>query len=268
MTTRTIIPEAEQLIAQNRMLEARDLLLEAGYQNLDKKAQDAYNRLIPLSDILKEQLAGPLKQLKSSDSAERLRAARAISRQALKMPTRERSAWLKDPRTMSPLIEALEDCNSRVVEEAVIAVEEIIRRYYRDRRAYPQLVRLLQSKSATTRYWAVEGVGLLGGKDSLEEILPLLKDHAVKVRSQVCSIVTNLAMLRQLPDRLKQRLEAPMIEALYDNAHEVRSAAACALREIGSRSALPDLEKVLAKEKQRRRKDDFATAIAAIKKRS
>jgi HEAT repeat protein len=267
MTTRSIIPQAERLIAQSRVLEARDLLLEAGYQNLDKKVQEAYDRLIPPNDILEKQLAGPLKDLKSSDPAERLRAARAISRQALKMPTREREAWLKDPRTMSPLIEALEDSEPRVVEEAVTAVEEICRRYYRDQRAYPRLVRLLQSKSATTRYCAVKGVGILGGEGSFEEILPLLKDRAVKVRTQVCSVVTNLAMLGQLSDQLKQRLEAPMLEAFSDTAHEVRSAAACALREIGGRSALPELEKLLAKEKNGAMKDVFAMAIAAIRGR-
>jgi hypothetical protein len=89
--------------------------------------------------------AEALRHLSDPDPAVRLKAARWLAKQALGETSNEVEAWISNTEAMSPIIAALEDPDPKIAEEAVIAVAEFTRRYFRDDRAYPGVVRLFQS---------------------------------------------------------------------------------------------------------------------------
>lgn len=229
--------------------EAQCLLLDVGYRRLEPRVMRAYEKLIPPSAILEKQLAGCLNQLKSSSTALRLRAVRYIDAQARCEPTVAREAWLKDPRTTTPLLEALQDIDPRVIEEAACALAMICSRYFQDMRAYKPLVELLKSPRAVTRLAAVEGIGLLFGDDCLQHMLPLLQDKSAKVRAETCRRLYALGLSGSLSTRQKKETLPWLVRALNDDNTAVRNVAASALREVGGKQVIPFLKTALATEK-------------------
>jgi HEAT repeat protein len=257
---------SKKLIRENHLDQARELLLINGFiHSLDPKVQKAYFELIPVSKQLEEKLSGSLQQLSASDVATRRKAARLIEREGLKEYSEQRRAWMREPRTTGPLIAALDDADAMVVQGAAGALAEIIVRYFPDLRAYPNLVRLLQSPQKENRFFAVRGLGLLHNRDRWKVIVPLLKDRSTMVRSEICSTVIEAADRGDLSPASKRRLHQPLLEAIDDEDDKVRMIAANALRKIGDASIVGSLKEALKKEKIPRVQECLKRAILVSK---
>jgi HEAT repeat protein len=179
-----------------------------------------------------------LRKLRDPDPVVRLRAAKWLAKQALGETSNEVEAWIANAQAMSPIIAALDDQDPKVAEEAVIAVAEFTRRYFRhhrapggpvrpdpDDRAYPCVVRLFQAKSIQTRAWAIEATGWLRGARCINDILPMLQDKAARVRNSVLGVVWD-AYEETRPDAAtRERLLAAIRPLLKDKDGEVRSTA-------------------------------------------
>lgn len=267
MTAHAVIARAKKLLAKGQIEKAQDLLLDAGYNQLDSEVQQAYVSLFPPSNELTELLAGSLKDLTAADLSVRLKASRWIEDQARDFPTADRGAWLKDPRTVELLLAALDDPDKRIVENAASALKNICFRYYPDRRAYPAFLRMLGSSSATMRYYAVEGVATLGGNEGIDHILPLLNDRAAKVRAEVPGCILQCYMDRRLSRDTTRRLQQVLATTLTDRHPDVRTLAASCLREFGDQSVMANLKSALRAEKNAGSKESLLMAIEFITKR-
>ncbi len=265
MAKANAVTKAEQLVAQERLAEAREMLLDAGYvARLDPEAQAAYEKLIPAGETLKKHLAGAFDQLRASGAPARLKAAKWLSREALKAYSRDRKEWMGDPRATGPLIAALDDEDQKVVAEAATALAMIIVRYFRDLRAFPALARLLQNPQKEVRLFAARAIGYLGHKDRWTALLPLLQDGVAKVRNEICLAVMGAARRGELGSADKKKLLRPLIAALDDDDGEVRRAAANAILDLRDAAALPALEQQLAKEKDREIKANLKRVVAVL----
>jgi HEAT repeat protein len=187
-----VVARAKQLVASKKIDEARKLLLDEGFvQRSDRAVQAAYLELIPPADA-KPELNEPLRRLASSDPDVRYKAIQAISREMFQESSIPRQAWASDPRVTTVLIDALEDEDKRVVEEAAGVLAVIVGRYFADLRAFEPLVPLLESGRKQTRVNAVAAIGKLSHQDRWRVLLPMFKDKAAEVRrSAVRQVVFN-----------------------------------------------------------------------------
>lgn len=161
----------------------------------------------------------------------------------------------------------MDDPDPKVAEQAVAAVAEATRRYFKDDRAYPGVLRLLKSKRRFTRYWAIEAARWLRGQRCLEDVLPLIGDKAKQVRKNVLRAIIFTGD-KKLNPRLRQRLLEAVLPILKDKDWDLRGSAATALREIGDRSHLDELKKALKKERDRNAKECLDMAIKKIEGRA
>jgi HEAT repeat protein len=208
-----------------------------------------------------------LRNLSDPDPIVRLKAAKWLAKQALGETSNEVEAWIANAKAMSPIIAALDDSDPKVAEEAIIAVAEATRRYIKDYRAYAGVLRLLKSKRALTRMWAVVAARWLRGKRCLDDVLPLLDDKAKNVRQKVLVVITATAG-GKLDPPLRQRLLSAVRPILNDNDWVLRRSAASALGIVGNRSHLDELKKALKKERNRFAREYMEIAIERIKKKS
>jgi HEAT repeat protein len=208
-----------------------------------------------------------LRNLSDPDPAVRLQAARWLTKKALGETSIEVAAWLANAQAVSPIIAALDDPDPRVAEEAVITIAETSRRYYKDVRAYPGVIRLLKSNRRHTRMWAVDAARWLRGKRCLKDILPLLDDRSRNVRREVLRVIIGTAD-GKLGSRLRERLLAAVRPILRDEDAPLRGSAANVLREIGDSSHLDELKKALKQERDRLTRECMETAIESIEKKA
>jgi HEAT repeat protein len=179
-----------------------------------------------------------LRKLRDPDPVVRLRAAKWLAKQALGETSNQVEAWIANTQAMSPIIAALDDQEPKVAEEAVIAIAEFTRRYFRhhrapagpvrpdpDDRAYPGVVRLFQAKSIQTRAWAVEAAGWLRGARCIDDTLPMLQDKAARVRNSVLGVIWDSYEETQPDAATRERLLAAIRPLLKDKDGEVRSTA-------------------------------------------
>jgi HEAT repeat protein len=131
-----------------------------------------------------------LEELRDPRPEVRIKAARWLAREALGESLVVRQKWMGNRGTTGPLIEALDDPEPEVAYNAVVAIAEISRRYFRDGRAYPRVIPLLRSKRRQTRFWAVDAARWLRGKRCLDEILPLVRDRSALVRAESCGCLS------------------------------------------------------------------------------
>ncbi len=212
--------------------------------------------------------AQALRNLSDPDPAVRLKAARWITKTAaLSETSNEVEAWIANAEAMGPIIAALDDPDPKVAEEAVITVAEVSRKYFKDARAYPGVVRLLQSKRALARMWAIEAAHWLRGKRCLEDVLPLVEDKAANVKKNALGVIAEAARGRKLKGDQCERLLVAARSGIRDTDYGVRSAAASLLGSIGDRSHIDGLRKAMKKERLDYMKEDFEQAIAEIEKR-
>src|SRR5262249_13073321 len=131
------------------------------------------------------EVAHAIDGLRDPDPAVRKKVVRWIVSEAYGEWMNIRKAWMANREVSALLIGALDDADAEGGENAVVALAMIARRYFRDDRAYPGMVRQLQSKKQLTRGCAAEGALALRGVRALDDVLPLLRDRSVKVRQAV-----------------------------------------------------------------------------------
>jgi HEAT repeat protein len=209
-----------------------------------------------------------LRDLRHADASVRLAASQIVQKEAFRVSSNRVLAWLGNRRATTPLIAALDDPDAKVAGYAVMALAEITRRYFKDDRAYPGVVRLLQSKSARSRSWAAAAAVCLRGQKSIDDVLPLCRDRVKNVRHTVLVSLCHLAMKRSsVGPASRRKLQEVAIGALADTDFEVRMVASNILRDIGNAAALEDLQRAVRKEKHDFAKDSMMTAIAFIERR-
>lgn len=208
-----------------------------------------------------------LRAISDPDPAVRLRAAKWIAKQTLGETSNEVEAWIANAAAMTPIIAALDDSDPRVAENAVIAVALATQRYFKDRRAYPGVLRLLKSKRALTRMWAVEAARWLRGKGCLDDVLPLLDDKAKNVRHKVLVVITSAAG-GKLDPQMRERLLVAVRPILKDHDWVLRRGAASALGVVGDRSQLDELKRALKNERNRFAREYMGIAIERIERKS
>lgn len=121
-----------------------------------------------------------------------MEASRTLERATRRVGNAARKEALGAPAVIAILIDACGDDDPRVVQNAVIALAEISRRYFKDERAYPAVVRQLSSPDALTRRWAVQAAVTIRGAAALPDVLPLAQDRSAKVRPEVVRVVAGL----------------------------------------------------------------------------
>ena len=139
-----------------------------------------------------EDLLSVLRALSDVDVGMRRRASIALEREARKVSVQGRKNALGNRTVTRALIGALADADRVVALNAVIAIAEISRRYFKDDRAYPAVVQLLGSSDQLTRQWAANAAVTLQGEVSWPDVAPLVKDRSAKVRAAVVLLAANL----------------------------------------------------------------------------
>ena len=171
-----------------------------------------------------------MRDLSDRDPALRLKAAKWIKKTAaLSETSNEVEAWIANADAMGMIIAALDDPDPQVAEDAVITVAVASRKYFKDDRAYPGVVRLLKSKRALTRMWAIEAAHWLRGKRCLEDVLPLVEDKAANVKKDALGVAAVAVEGRKLKPGQRERLLEVARSSVRDKDYGVRSAAASLL---------------------------------------
>ena len=144
------------------------------------------------------------------------------------------------------LVESFADTEAEVVRNAVVAVSEISRRYLKDDRAYPAVVRLLGSPDQATRLWAANAAVVLREGASLGDVSPLVRDRSAKVRAEIVRLGIGLATHADVPEATRTELRALSAVAAEDQDRRVREFAANLARALaaprGTADDRPDAE--------------------------
>ena len=194
-------------------------------------------------------------------------AAKAIRRAAMKEWDNDRKKWLADPRVHDRLLELIEgDEDPAVVEEAAGAIAFNIPRYLNDLRAFEPLCRLLSSSRKPTRSHAAFGLGFLHTPERWQALIPMLNDRAEDVRNQVLGAIGEATVGPQFDPRDLQALRSELPSLLDHSDPNVREVAAVGLARIGTGEVLPDIERVLKKEKDKRARQALEMAASSLRK--
>lgn len=173
-----------------------------------------------------EELATALDDLSAPEASRRLAASRVLERVARMVSNAHRERALGHSTATAALVKAFGDDDPKVVQNAVIALAEVSRRYFKDDRAYPAFVRQFVSPDALTRSWAVQAAVTLRGVASLPDVLPMGRDRSAKVRAEVVRLGVQLAVHSELPATARSELRALAEAAAADTDRQVREFAA------------------------------------------
>jgi HEAT repeat protein len=215
-----------------------------------------------------------LRDLQSPTTSLRLAAAKLLEREVCGEWGRQHKKWYGNRETTTPIIAALDDSEPRIVLTALFVLAIMAKRYFKDKRAYPSVIRHLSNPDAQKRMWAVIAAVHILGNDSFEDVLPLAGDRSKKVRHMVFAYIAFQLGQDQLKKRgiietvLQGQLQAAAVQALGDADWEVRESASSVLSYIGDQSAAAILRAVVSKERIRRVKEFMASAIEVIEGRS
>lgn len=163
-----------------------------------------------------------LRDLKAADVKVRHTASRALEREARKVSVQGRKDVLGTRTVTRALISALGDTDRTVIQNAVIALAEISRRYFQDDRAYSAIVRLIDSPDQLTRNWAATAAITLRGEAGWPDVSPLMRDRSAKVRAAVILLAVNLAAHTGLSPSVRAQLQAVSEAAVGDQDQQVR----------------------------------------------
>ena len=167
-----------------------------------------------------------LRELSDADVDVRRRASIFLEREARKASVQGRKNALGNRTATRAIIRALADTDRVVARNAVIALAEISRRYFKDDSAYPALVPLLGSPDQLTRQWAANAAVTLGGEVSWPDVAPLVRDRSAKVRAAVVCLAANLAAQSVLSPAVLDQLQKVCEAAAGDEDRQVREHAA------------------------------------------
>lgn len=192
--------------------------------------------------------------LGSPDGPARLKASKHLESELRKAATKQRKEQFGNKKATSPLIAALDDPDPKVVHNAVVALAQITRNYFKDDRAYAKMLQLVHSKHPLTTRWAIDALIHMRGEASLDDLLPLCTDPLQEARAMVLyhfyAWLMDMRKTRSesIRPENQKRLRAAALRALNDDDRTVRGNAASLLGEVGDASALAALRKSLKKE--------------------
>jgi len=167
----------------------------------------------------KDEIEKIILMLRSSDTFERTEA----SSQILQMD-------LNDSRLISPLIEALEDCDWNVRKDASVALGKM-----KIRKAIPGLIKRLDDEQIHVRVSSIEALGKIGDRKCIRNFLKVLEaDPDAGVRKQAVIALGEMGDNTVVPN---------IIKSLKDSSNGVKIAAAEALGNLRDDRALGPLEK-------------------------
>ena len=183
-----------------------------------------------------EELGAALRDLRSPEPAKRLAASRALERAARMVSNADRKKALGRRVATAALVKAFGDGDPKVVQNSMIALAEISRRYFKDDRAYPAVVRLLGSPDHLTRNWAATAAVTLTlrGEASWPDVSPLVRDRSAKVRAAVILEAVNLAAHTSLSPHVHAQLLVVSGAAVNDGDRQVREYAANLQRHLAA----------------------------------
>ncbi|MBI1752618.1 MAG: HEAT repeat domain-containing protein [Acidobacteria bacterium] len=237
-----VVEQARRLRAEGKTATAETLLLEAGWGLPNREAaRQAYDEMFPPNAILKQWLDGALADAQSQDRDVKRKALAAVVHEALSEATPSSGVWLRSPRTTGILIALLRDPDPVAADGACLTLCRVFSLYFRDQRAYKDLVTLLGSVRWLTRMWAVRAVCALRRPDSFQHIETLLADPEPMVRSQTFDWLDRSAQMDVLSEKELLRLERAARAALQDGNATVRARATTVLARIGDRTTLEQL---------------------------
>lgn len=244
--------------------EARDLLLAAGYEDgLDSTAQAEYAQLFPSSPEIVDKLDEYAARLADPDAKVRVAAAKAIAKEALRESSVRAAVWLRNPRTTGLLTDALTDPDPEVHVHATTALAMIALRYFRDRRAIPPILSMLQSPHPLARSWACQAAERLAGAAALEPILPLLEDNNVRVRTSALSAVGGI-LGSGLPSTDRVRVSNALAQMTDDKDLDIRIMVAGHLGAVGDSNSAEVLTSWCKREKDREVKREIRAALTRL----
>ena len=181
---------------------------------------------------MRAQLASAVVDLHSPEALKRLFASEVLERAARMVSSKILMEALGRGTVTAALAKALGDPDQKVVRNAVIAIAEIGRRYLKDDRAYPSVVRLFTSPDALTRLWALEAAVVLRAAASLPDISQLLRDRSAKVRAGVVRLALGLTLHAELSVEARAELRALAALAADDRDRSVQEFAANLMRAL------------------------------------
>ncbi|MFA6056254.1 MAG: HEAT repeat domain-containing protein [Thermodesulfovibrionales bacterium] len=139
---------------------------------------------------------------------------------------------IKDPRIVGPLIEALNDRNSRVREAAAKSLKEV------GEPAVEPLLASLKDENQDVSFKAIVLLGEIGDSRAVEPLVGVLKHF--ELWAMRFEAARSLGMIKD------PRAIGPLTEALYDKDEYVREGAEGALKEIAGK----EFKRRMEKEKQ------------------
>jgi HEAT repeat protein len=262
------ISSAQQLLADGKVTDAQNLLLDEGYvKRLDPSIQEAYLALIPINPTLQVMLDEVYRGLDDPSPKVRFDAAMKLSREFSKERLRDNIRWMRDPRASEPLMSAARDPDRKVAERALGALARLICSYFPDQRSLPVFLEKLTDPTQLVRNNAIGGIGCLRREDALTHLVDLFDDGTDEDRMAVAGVISGLAHetwynqrqhpIEWTPDGRKFWI-SKMIQGLRDPHAGVRRQVANALGYFG------DLDAVSALQAARRvEPDDDTTFYAA-----
>lgn len=252
-TPEETIAAAGELLASKDSDAAAKLLLEEGFIKRSEPAiQAAYRELIPPGKTLREMLSSIYEGLDDSKVAVRRKVSMQIAREFSRTTVRDNVRWMRDPRAVDPLIEAMEDRDAVVRERALGALMRLVNRFYPDQRTAPIFIEYLKDEKQLNRFNAISGIGCLRQQSLLEHLVQPLEQGTDEDRAQVAAQIWGLSFetwyhMHQLPmewsESGRRFWRKKMLEALNDPAPKVREHSARALEKLGNAATIPDLQR-------------------------
>lgn len=215
-----------------------------------------------------------LRDLNSPRASVRLKASENLERELRKAATAHGKKQFGNKNATSLVMTALDDPDPKVVHNAVVALAQITRNYFKDDRAYSKLLNLVHSKQPLTSRWAIDGLLHLRGEASLDDVLPLCTSPSQDARAAVFDRLPAWLMARGaassgcIQPENQDRLRTAALGALNDDDRTVRGNAASLLGEIGDATALAALRKSLKKESYWLNEQIIGKAIERLEGRS
>lgn len=169
-----------------------------------------------------DELTSALRDLGAADASKRLAASRTLERAARKVSIAARKEALGCRSATAALAKAFDDDDPKVAQNAVIALAEISRRYFKDDQVYPAFVKQLSNPDALTRLWAAQAAVTLRGIAALSDVAPLARDRSAKVRAEVVRALAELATRSKPPAKARSELLELAAAAAADPDRQVR----------------------------------------------
>lgn len=210
-----------------------------------------------------------VQDLSSTDGKVRLKASKQLESELRKGVNKQRQDQFGNKETTSALIGLLDDLDPNIAHNAVVALTQVSRSYFKDDRAYAKLLGLVHSKHPLTTRWVIDALIQLRGEASLNDVLPLCADPSQETRAMALThLYSWLARSGSVKPEIQKRLREAATRALSDHDRTVRGNAATLLGAVGDATALPTLRQALKKESYWLTEQTITNAIKAIEDRT